>query len=123
MTIAPLPFFDGQIPWANGSGCVTCGSNFDNVGVETVGYHGVDLGDEIENEGALALCYSCAVQVGLAAGMLSSAVFNEKVAEIQGIYDEALGAAEAAKIDAAQARLDKDVVERLLGSVYEPVTA
>lgn len=121
MTIAPLPFFDGSLPWAGpGSGCVKCGSNFDNVGIETVGFHGVDLGAEIEMEGGLALCYSCAVQVGLSAGMLSSSVFNERVAEIQAIYEEGIEAAETAKADAAQARLDKDTVERLLGVLFIP---
>lgn len=114
----PIPNFSSNLQWfGHGAGCLVCGSNYSNQGAE-VGIQGVDLEVAVEMEGQLGLCFECAIEVGRCVGMVRSSVAESQTAAAQELLAEAEAVAEQAAADAAQARLDKDTVERLLGSVY-----
>ncbi len=115
--VAPLETFPGHVVYFGGAGCLICGSNYTNEGAK-VGIQGVSLEVEVEMEGALALCYDCAFQVGRAIGMETTNVTQQKVDYSLELLEEAKARETQAAADAAQARLDKDTVERLIGSVY-----
>jgi len=127
--VKPITIFDPNVQWAgHGAGCVLCGSNVSKQGAKQDGLAGVDLEAELDLpntdavDGALALCWDCAVQVGRAVNMEHKSVAEAKFEEARQMLtlaDEARGEAAAS---AAQARLDKDTVVRLLG-VDESVPA
>lgn len=114
--------FASDRPWANGSGCLTCGSNVSDLGREA-GVQCVDLGVDDSVLGHFGLCYDCALQVALAIGCVSKAAALETLESARALADEATQEREDVLAAAAQARLDRDTVERLLGSVYSPEEA
>lgn len=121
MTITPIAVFDPTTPWAGpGAGCLLCGSNVSKPGVKAAGLVGVDLDHEISFEGRAGLCYGCAVQVGRAVNMELKSVADERIRQADETYMEAMDQNERNAALAAQARLDKDVVERLAGIVFQP---
>jgi hypothetical protein len=117
MPITARRNFDSSIKWARPPGCLHCGSNVSDLG-KAVGTQCVDLGVDDPFLGRFGLCYDCAVQVALAIGFTSQASVDQAIAEINQAFVASEAKAEQAAADAAQARLDKDTVERLLGSVY-----
>ena len=118
MTISARPMFNPEIPWANGAGCLKCGSNYSDLGAKA-GVHCVDLGVQDGVIGNFALCYDCALQVALAIDCVPKADVLAVVEEARALADEATTQSDEILAAAAQARLDRDVVERLLGSVYQ----
>ena len=115
----PLPTFSGQVKWANG-GCLVCGANYNDAGKKALGVQGVSLDVDDDLLGTFALCYSHALHVGRAVGMVPQTTVDEAAQDITSVLEKARELQEQAAADAAQARLDKDTVERLLGSVYQP---
>lgn len=114
----PIANFSADLTWfGHGAGCAVCGRNYSNQGAEA-GVQGVDLEVAVEMEGQLGLCYECALEVGRCVGMVRSTVGDEQIAAAEAILAEAQVIADQNREAAAQARLDKDTVERLLGSVY-----
>lgn len=123
MAITPITIFDPNTPWAGpGAGCLLCGHNVSPEGTRLDGLVGVDLDQEIEFEGRMGLCWDCAVQVGRAVNMEHKTVADERIQEATLLLAEAEVLADLTAKDAAQARLDKDTVVRLLG-VGESVPA
>lgn len=125
----PITIFDPNVAWAGpGAGCVLCGSNVSPEGVKQVGLVGVDLEVELDLDGAdafdghIGLCWDCAFQVGRCAGMELKAVADQRLEAAAHDLLWAEAAEENTKRLAAQARLDKDTVVRLLG-VSESVPA
>lgn len=121
MTIAGHPIFDSSQKWANGAGCLKCGSNVSELGA-AAGVQCVDLGVSDSVLGNFALCYDCAAQVALAIGCVPKKDVIATLEEARALADEATTEREDVLAAAAQARLDRDIVERLLGSVYGPET-
>lgn len=116
----PIANFDSNVTWfGHGNGCLVCGRNYTNQGHEA-GVQGVDLEVAVEMEGQLGLCYECAIEVGRIVGMERVDIAQQKVDYSLELLEEAKAREERSAADAAQARLDKDTVERLLGSVYTP---
>ena len=114
--------FNPEIPWANGAGCLKCGANVSDLGAKA-GVQCVDLGVQDSVIGNFALCYDCALQVALAIDCVPKRDVLAVVEEARALADEATTQSEEILAAAAQSRLDRDVVERLLGSVYaEPET-
>lgn len=111
-----LPTFDGTVKWFR-DGCLVCQSNISRPG-EAVGIQAVSLDVEDDIDGTFVLCYTHAVEVGRAVNMVTQEAVNEKAAEVGALLEEANEALAEARSASAQARLDKDTVERLLGSVY-----
>ena len=127
--VMPITIFNPNVRWAGpGAGCVLCGSNVSREGAKLDGLVGVDLEVELDLDGAdafdgcIGLCWDCAVQVGRAVNMERKEVANQRLEAAE--HDLALAsvAREDAAREAAQARLDKDTVVRLLG-VDESVPA
>jgi hypothetical protein len=117
MPIAAQPNFDPSIKWSHGAGCLHCGSNVSELG-QKVGIQCVDLGVDDAFLGRFGLCWDCAVQVALAVGYVSPDDAAESYAQASEVLCAASEAEQVALSAAAQARLDKDTVERLLGSIY-----
>jgi hypothetical protein len=127
--VKPITNFAPNVQWAgHGSGCVLCGRNVSKEGMKQDGLVGVDLEAELDLpdtdavDGALGLCWDCAVQVGRAVNMERKAVADERLAEADALEAAAVAILDEAKQASAQARLDKDTVVRLLG-VDESVPA
>lgn len=118
MAITAHPNFDSEIKWATGSGCLTCGSNVSDLGAEH-GIQCVDLGLVDPFLGAFALCYDCALQVARVVDCAPRSETLKVLEEARALADEATNEDEEIRALAAQARIDRDVVERLVGSVYQ----
>ncbi len=122
MTIQPFFNFNPEVRWANGAGCLTCGSNTSELGREA-GVQAVYLGVSDPVLGEYGLCYDCALQVALAAGCVPRTEALAVLEDARRIADGATQDDEGVLAAAAQARLDRDVVERLIGSVYATAEA
>lgn len=117
MAITAQANFNPDIKWSKGSGCLHCGGNVSTLGAK-VGIQCVDLGIDDEFLGRFGLCYDCALQVALAIGFLSQHEALGVLEEARQYAERAAALEAAAAAAASQARLDRDTVERLLGSVY-----
>jgi hypothetical protein len=122
MTIVARQNFDPEATWAGGAGCLKCRSNVSELGAKA-GIQCVDLGVDDDFLGRLGLCYDCAIQVALAIGYVSELEGHGLVEQAQAALIEAAEREASAAEAAAQARLDRDTVERLIGSVYQPEDA
>lgn len=118
MAISGHRNFNPEVKWANGSGCLACGSNVSELGAK-VGIQCVDLGTEDAFLGRFGLCHDCGIQVALVVGYTSKAEALEVLENARRLADEATTESEEILAAAAQARIDRDVVERLVGSVYQ----
>lgn len=114
MSITPHFNFDPSLKWANGAGCLKCGTNVSDLGREA-GAQCIYLGAEDEFLGHFGLCYDCALQVALAIGYVSKESMLEVLEQARKLADEATELEQIAASESRQARLDKDTIERLLG--------
>jgi hypothetical protein len=121
MAVTARDNFSPDILWAGGSGCLVCGSNVSAEG-DKVGIRCIDLGVDDEFLGRFGLCYDCGIQVARVIGFVSKDSIAAQLADAEGKAAEAHATLIAAQAETAQARLDKDTVERLLGSVYAEAT-
>lgn len=118
MAIVAVPIFDPNIPYAGAPGCLVCHSNVSTEG-QKVGTQAVDLGTGDEFLGAYALCFDCAIQVARAIRYVSMPEVLDLLEEARQLSENAELNEAAAAAEAAQARLDRDTVERLVGP-YQP---
>jgi hypothetical protein len=117
MTITAHHNFDSTVKWAKGSGCLACGSNVSTLGAE-VGVQCISLGARDDFLGHFGLCYDCGLQVARVLHCVPRSEAVEILEQARQIADEATTESEEVLAAAAQARIDRDVVERLVGSVY-----
>ena len=117
MTITAHHNFDSTVKWAKGSGCLACGSNVSTLGAK-VDVQCISLGVRDAFLGHFGLCYDCALQVARVIGCVPHSEAVEILDQARQIADEATTESEEILAAAAQARIDRDVVERLVGSVY-----
>jgi hypothetical protein len=111
--------FDPEVRWAGGFGCLVCNTNVSELGAKH-GAQCIDLGVEDDFLGHFGLCYDCAVQVALRVDYMARSDAEEQLAEAAQLLSAAESLEAEAARTAAQARLDKDTVERLIGAVYQP---
>lgn len=109
-----LQNFNPDVKWAQGAGCLVCGTNYSELGKEA-GIQGVSLDVADEFIGHFGLCYDHARECGRLAGMFFREQYDELLGAVQERLDEAIAYEAAAKEAASQAKLDKDTVVRLLG--------
>lgn len=118
MAIEAYERFSPEVKWAGGVGCLVCNANVSELGAKH-GRQCIDLGVTDEFLGSFGLCYDCAVQVALRIGYMERAEADEALAEAAQLLAGAEALEAEAARHAAQARLDKDTVERLVGGVYQ----
>jgi hypothetical protein len=118
MAIEAYERFNPEVKWAGGAGCLVCGTNVSELGAK-VGKTCIDLGAEDEFLGHFGLCYDHAIQVALRIEYMSRVEADEQLAQAAQLIAGAEDLENEAARHAAQARQDKDTVERLVGSVYQ----
>lgn len=107
--------FDTNVKWYVGQGCMNCGRNISESG-NILGYQCIDLGVD-EFDGRLGLCTDCAREVGRLAGMFSINEVESRAQQAADALSQAIVLANESARDRAAAKIDRDVVERLMNLV------
>lgn len=114
MAIEAFAKFNPEVKWAGGAGCLVCGANVSELGAK-IGVQCVDLGLADEFLGRFGICYDHAIQVARVIDFVDKNAVLDLLEEARQLSENAEAMEAAAASEAAQARLDRDTVERLVG--------